>query len=250
MVAHLHFGHIGKERLLQLVERLDDIMIKPGSKLSQCDVCLLTKMTHKAIMKGPAPQEKEKGAMFHADISSMPAESIGGKIAFVSFIDDATCYPICHKSEASVKFEELLKRLPDNIRARRFRSDGGGEFAGGPFQEVLKDHGIAFEPSPPYTPEFNGVAEHFNRDIVSMVRAMLAGANMCTGFWEEALQYAVCILNATPTKSNNGICNLVYVISPIELWDGKPPRLAHLRPFGAHAYLHIPEEQCNTAECC
>jgi len=36
--AHLHCGHIGKERLLQLVERLDDIMIKPGSKLSQCDV--------------------------------------------------------------------------------------------------------------------------------------------------------------------------------------------------------------------
>jgi len=89
--------------------------------------------------------------MFHADICSMPAESIGGKIAFVSFIDDATCYrfvyPIRHKSEASVKFEELLKRLPDNIRVRRFRSDGGGEFAGGPFQEVLKEHGIAFEPS-------------------------------------------------------------------------------------------------------
>jgi len=65
-------------------------------------------------------------------------------------------------SEASVKFEEFLKRLPDNIHVRRFRSDGGGEFAGGPFQEVLKevlkDHGIAFEPSSAYTPEFNGVA--------------------------------------------------------------------------------------------
>jgi len=99
--AHLHFGHIGKERLLQLVEHLDDIMIQPGSKPSQCDVCLLTKMTRKAIKKGPAPQEKEKGAIFHADICSMPAESVGGKIAFVSFTDDATCYrffyPICHK---------------------------------------------------------------------------------------------------------------------------------------------------------
>jgi len=42
--------------------------------------------------------------MFHADICSMPAESIGGKITFVSFIDDAACrffYPICHKSEVS-----------------------------------------------------------------------------------------------------------------------------------------------------
>jgi len=53
--AHLHFGHIGKESLIQLVERLDDIIIKPGSKLSQCDVCLLTKITCKAIKKGPAP---------------------------------------------------------------------------------------------------------------------------------------------------------------------------------------------------
>jgi len=66
------------------------------------------------------------------------------------------------------------------------------QFSGGPFQEVLKDSGIAFEPSPPYTPEFNGMAEHFNRGIVSMVRAMLAGANMSTGFWVEALKYAVC----------------------------------------------------------
>jgi len=42
----------------------------------------------------------------------MSAESIGGKRAFVSFIDNATCnrfvYPICHKSEASGKFEELF----------------------------------------------------------------------------------------------------------------------------------------------
>jgi len=109
--------------------------------------------------------------------------------------------PAFNKSEASVNFEELLKRLPDNIHVRRFRSDGGGEFAGGSFQEVLKDHGIEFDPSPPYSPEFNRVAEHFNRDIVSMVRAMLAGA----GFWAEALQYAVCILNATPTKANYGV---------------------------------------------
>jgi len=49
-------------------------------------------LAHKAIKKGPAPQEKEKGAMFHADLCSMPAESIGGKIDFVSFIDDATYY--------------------------------------------------------------------------------------------------------------------------------------------------------------
>jgi len=124
----------------------------------------------------------------------------------------------------SVKSEELLKRLPDNIHIRRFRSDGGGEFAGGPFQDVLIDHGIAFEPSSPYTPEFNGVAERFNRDIFSMVRAMLAGANMSTGFWAESLQYAVCILNATPTKANNGI-------SPDELLDGKPPRPRRSMPI-------------------
>jgi len=72
------------------------------------------------------------------------------------------------------------------------------QFAGGLFQEVLKGHSIKFEPSPPYTPEFNGVTEHFNRDIVSMVKSMLAGANMSTGFWAEALQYAVCILSAAP----------------------------------------------------
>jgi len=65
---------------------------------------------------------------------------------------------------------------------------------------------------------------------------MLAGANMSTGFWAEALQYAVCILNATPSKANNGI-------SPAELWDGKPPWQAYLRPFRVHAYLQKPEEQ-------
>jgi len=44
-------------------------------------------MTPKAIKKGPAPQEKEKGAMFHADISSMPGSSIKLKKAIFPPID-------------------------------------------------------------------------------------------------------------------------------------------------------------------
>jgi len=56
---------------------------------------------------------------------------------------------------------------------------------------------------------------------------MIAGSNMSG-------QKLYNILFA-PTKANNGT----------ELWDGKPPWLAHLCPFGAHAYLHITEEQCN-----
>jgi len=123
--AHLHFGHIGKERLLQLFERLEDIMIKPDSKLSQCDVCLLTKMAHKAIKKGPAPQEKEKGAMFHADICSMPAESIGGKIAFVSFIDDDTRYRFVYLFVKRVKQVSSLRNyLRDSLTT--YVSGGSG----------------------------------------------------------------------------------------------------------------------------
>jgi len=57
---------------------------------------------------------------------------------------------------------------------------------GGPFQEVLKDHSIAFEPSPPYTPEFNGVADFFFRDIVSMGwQASTAGPS--TPIWSTFL---------------------------------------------------------------
>jgi len=67
---------------------------------------------------------------------------------------------------------------------------------------------------------------------------MLAGANMSTGFCAEALQCAVHILNVASTKANSGI-------SLSELWDGNPPWMANLRPFGAHAYLHTPEGQRN-----
>jgi len=48
------------------------------------------------------------------------------------------------------------------------RTDGGGEFTSGEFENFCRDNGIIHEISTPYTPLHNGVAERRNRTIMNM----------------------------------------------------------------------------------
>ena len=63
---------------------------------------------------------------------------------------------------------------------------------------------------------------------------MLLEAQLPARFWAEAVNTAVYLLNRSPTKALNDI-------TPFEAWHGRKPTLGHLRRFGCHASLHIPD---------
>lgn len=243
-IRELHdiLGHASEDRIHELVKHNPDIRLEPGSKLLSCEVCGQAKHHRAPIAKGPAPRATKPGEVIHSDICGpMSTQTFSGKRYFVSFVDDFTRYAhvalMRKKSEVPAKFQAFLQMLPSDRTVRLLHSNRGGEYTGEAFQQFLKDHHITFSPSPPRTPEYNGVAERFNRTIVEMTRAMLIDASLPKTFWGEALSHSVYLNNRLPTKANNNV-------SPYELWTGMTPILHNLKPFGSKGYvLKMPNDR-------
>src|SRR5437588_9999570 len=101
---------------------------------------------------------------------------------------------------------------------------------------MLKQNGISYEPSAPYTQNQSGVSERMNRTIMEKARTMLLEARLPESFWAEAVNTAVYLQNRSPTRSLEGK-------TPYKAWNGIKPYLSYLRVFGCDAYLHVPDEQ-------
>lgn len=71
---------------------------------------------------------------------------------------------------------------------------------------------------------------------MNMVRCMLFGMKVPLKFWPEATQYAVHILNRSPTA-------VLGDVTPIEKWSSHKPSVNHLRVFGCVAFAMIPYEK-------
>ena len=109
------------------------------------------------------------------------------------------------------------------------RSDRGGEYLSGEFQQYLIDNGIISQFSTLGTPEQNGVAERRNRTLLDMVRSMLSYSTLPNSFRGYALQTTMYILNNVPSKS---VPQTLH-----ELWTGRKPSLQHLRIFGCPVHM-------------
>ena len=100
----------------------------------------------------------------------------------------------------------------------------------------LKSEGVRHERTVPKNPQQNGVAEHLNRTLIEMTRAMLSGSNLSQNLWAEALSTAVYIRNHSPTKA-------VEDKTPYEAIHGNKPDVSHLRVFGCSSYAHITKDE-------
>ena len=93
----------------------------------------------------------------------------------------------------------------------------------------------------PYSHEYNGVAERFNRTLMTMMRMMLQhleGQDQDRKrLWTEACHTAVYIKNRLPHSALPG------KITPFEVLYGRKPEIGHMRPFGSMCYVHIPVEK-------
>ena len=116
------------------------------------------------------------------------------------------------------------------------RSDNGGEYKSGEFDQYLKSKGIRHELTVPKSPQQSGVAEHLNRTLVEMTRSMLAGSGLPQKFWAETLSTAVYLRNYSLTKA-------VKSMTPFEAFHGKKPDVGHLRSFECVCYAHIAKDE-------
>jgi len=157
-------------------------------------------------------------------------------------------YPIRDRSESLDKFKIFKAEVENqhNVMIKLVRSDRGGEYYGrhapfgqvtGTFAKYLEETGIKAQYSMPGEPQQNGVAEHYNRTLMDMVRSMLSYSTLPMELLMEALKTAAHKLNRVPSKS--------VPKTPYELWFGKKPMLNYLRVWGypAEAKLFNPQQK-------
>ncbi|GKC39986.1 putative ribonuclease H-like domain-containing protein [Tanacetum coccineum] len=112
-----------------------------------------------------------------------------------------------------------------NHKVKIIRCDNGTEFKNKEMNQLCKKKGIMRQFSVARTPQQNGVAERRNRTLIEAARTMLVDFKLPTTFWAEAVNTACYVQNRVlVVKPHNK--------TPYELFNGRPPILSFMRPFG------------------
>jgi transposase InsO family protein len=125
----------------------------------------------------------------------------GGKIYFMTFIDDCTrffyVYLLKTKDEVLNYFKTYKAEAENQLerKIKRLRSDRGGEYFFNAFDEFYVEHEIVHERTPPYSPQSNGIAERENPTLTKLVNAMLDTAGLSKEWWGEAILTTCHVLN-------------------------------------------------------
>src|SRR6267142_4927793 len=171
----------------------------------------------------------------------MPTKSHNGYEYFVTWVDDKShkvfIARMHEKSEVTQHLKAFISwaevKIGQNVGT--LHSDRGGKYIAGEAQHYLEEKGIKHKMTMPHTPQHNGVAKCMNWTLLDKVQAMLVDAGLPESFWYDALSYATHIHHITPTCALEGI-------TPKEAWSSNKPDISHLRIFGAHAFVHVPDK--------
>lgn len=130
-------------------------------------------------------------------------------------------------------FESLTEH-----RILKLKSDRGGEYSSSAFLDFLKKEAIDVERGPANRPTSNGVAERYNRTILSKMRAQLFQSGLPLKFWAELAQYTCLQINHSPTVAldhdtphDRMKTHLTSHLHPFSI--------QRLKPFGCLAYVHF-----------
>jgi hypothetical protein len=106
-------------------------------------------------------------------------------------------------------------------------------------QEILQNNGIVHETSCVGTPQQNGIAERKNRHILEITRSLLIETNVPKFFWDNAIAFAVYLMNRVPTQVNNFKTPLQYFSAHLKINSilNLPPKI-----FRCTAYVHLQKQ--------
>jgi transposase InsO family protein len=235
--CHLHYGALPK--LQNSVTGMPDFL---NDHDGVCRGCVLGKNVKGSF---PSSGRRSKGILdlVHSDICGpMSTQSLFGYLYYVLFIDDFSwktrIFFLKTKNETLGKFQEF-KALVENQYSREIRalrSDNGGEYTFGEFNDFYRKTGIKRELIVPYNPQQNGVAERKNRTVCEASRAMMCDQDLPASLWAEATGTAVYVQN----KCHHAILDQK---TPEEVFTGEKPDIGHLRIFGCTVYVHVLKEK-------
>jgi transposase InsO family protein len=248
-LIHRRLGHVSEERCREFIRQSADFgehekRAALSSKLSpHCDVCLAGKQTVRGVSRVPRTNHAVRGAcpgnLLSLDlIGPMRHRSAGGHIYLLTVTDLYSrmhfVRPLPNKTSVAVRaaLRAIAASFPPSVRVHHVRLDNARELDALVGEWIL-EIGAKREPTPPYTSEYNGVTERFNREVMTRVRCLLFDARLPSEWWAEAARYACDVINVTPTRSNPDSA------SPFSLWHGVAPPSRHLRVFGAPGTMRL-----------
>jgi tellurite resistance-related uncharacterized protein len=173
--------------------RVEEVKLDKSSTIWSCDSCEYAKAHRKPIWKErQMPRAVSLGEEVHMDVwGPSPVQTINGREYYSTFTDDHTrfthLYLLCTKDQtfdAYKAYEAELKTQRD-ARIKKLRSDRGGEYLSGPFDNHLAQAGTLRNLTVHNTPEYNGVSERLNRTLLEKDAIRVELDNLkAAGTWE------------------------------------------------------------------
>ena len=241
---HQILGHCNTHDILKLQPIVDGMKISKKSEF-HCEPCVLGKQTQfvskKTASRATAPLE-----YVSSDVCGPidPVSSDGFRYV-VSFVDNYSGFIFIYMCKLKSDVTSCLKKFLADISPvgkikcmldisgvdiKKIRTDGGGEYMGGQFKQVLLENSIKHEQSCPDSPHQNGVAERSWRTLFEMGRCVLLGSGLPLSMWPYALMASAYVRNRCFQQR---ISQTAYF-----MLTGRKPDLSNMHIFGSVCYSH------------
>ncbi|CAB3992128.1 Retrovirus-related Pol poly from transposon TNT 1-94 [Paramuricea clavata] len=242
---HEILGHCNVKDTLQLQHVVDGMSINNKKKVSDCEVCILGKMTN-IRNRDPDAKGKVPLELVHADLAGpvIPESSEGFKyvLAYTDDYSGATfTYLLKRKSDTLSATEKFLADSSPYGKIKCIRSDNGTEFTNNAYKSLLVRNKIKHETSAPYSPHQNGTAERNWRTLFEMARCLLIDAKLEKKFWPYAVLTATYIRNRYYNNRNKQ--------TPYQALTNKKPNLSNMAIFGTECFAYTQNKTKLDARC-
>lgn len=206
---HLMTNHMPLHKLKQLIQqgqfltKLNDQ--KSIQQIKQCKHCKMInskKASHKHHTQRKATRRLQR---IHSDLMG-PFRIDLVKYYTTSVIDEYSNYATTIVSDTrsvQIAIMRELKQLNNKFPGERitnFRADNAREM---PNKSILADEGITKEDIPPYSPAMNGIAEAYNKLLLTQIKHIVMNHpgyyNRILTFFPEMVEWATYTRNHTPT---------------------------------------------------
>ncbi|KAK3023701.1 hypothetical protein RJ639_044002 [Escallonia herrerae] len=207
---HHRLGHLSESDMRILHSK----NVLPGIKNIQLDFfegCVYRKQKRVSFPRDGKEKKIERLELVHMDVCRpITVKFLEGNFYFISFIDDDSrktwIYAIRQKSEVYHTFKKwkaLVENETEN-KVKCLKSDNGGEYRNGGFQEHCFNNGIGLIRTVKRIPQENGLVEGMNRTIMERGRCMRIHVDLPLQFWATAVDTTVYLINRSPASALNG----------------------------------------------
>jgi transposase InsO family protein len=188
---HRRLAHLGMKDVKRLAGMSTGIDVEAANSLQKqespkeiCDSYAKGKQ-HRNNIRIPHTRATKKGELVHCDLAGgglLPITK-GGARYVAAMTDDFTDFTIVYLLKRKSDLKEVLRNYLNYMKTQRapvqrFRSDNEGEFAGNKTINLLEEFGVKWEPTAPYNPGQNEVAERCFRTLFGRARAILVDSKL------------------------------------------------------------------------